>query len=252
MNASRAAIGVIPARLASTRFPNKALASETGLPLVVHVLRRAQQATRLGRVVVAAPDAEILDAVRRHGGEAVETRFDHPNGTTRIAEAIERLAPHGPADAIVVNIQGDEPLVDPRHVDLLVERLEQDPGAGMSTLVCPFTPEEDPANPNVVKAVVAASGRALYFSRACVPFHRDAADPPPGRFRHLGLYAYRREVLGRLAALPESPLEVAERLEQLRALEHGIAIAVGVVDHAEGGIDTPEQYAAFVRRVGRG
>lgn len=247
----RTAIGVIPARLASVRFPNKPLASETGLPLVVHVLRQAQRATRLARVVVAAPDEAILEAVRRHGGEAVATSLDHPNGTSRIAEAVERLAPGGPGDAVVVNIQGDEPMVDPGHVDLVVERLEQDRGAGMSTLVCPFAPGEDPANPNVVKAVVAASGRALYFSRACVPFHRDAADPPPGRFRHLGLYAYRREALLRLARLPESPLERAERLEQLRALEHGIAISVGVVDRAEGGIDTPEQYAEFVRRVGR-
>ncbi|MBM4105430.1 MAG: 3-deoxy-manno-octulosonate cytidylyltransferase [Phycisphaerae bacterium] len=247
----RTAIGVIPARLASVRFPNKPLASETGLPLVVHVLRQAERATRLSRVVVAAPDEAILEAVRRHGGEAVATSLDHPNGTSRIAEAIERVDPAGGGDSIIVNIQGDEPLVDPAHVDLAVERLAQDPGAGISTLVAPFAPGEDPTNPNVVKAVVAASGRALYFSRACVPFHRDAADPPPRRFRHLGLYAYRREALLRLASLPESALERAERLEQLRALEHGIAISVGIVDRAEGGIDTPEQYAEFVRRVGR-
>jgi 3-deoxy-manno-octulosonate cytidylyltransferase (CMP-KDO synthetase) len=186
--------------------------------------------------------------VRRHGGEAVPTREDHPNGTSRIAEAIERLLPDGDPQTIVVNIQGDEPLIDPSHIDLAVELLERDREAGISTLACPFGEAEDPADPNLVKAVVGASGRALYFSRACVPFHRDAADPPPRRLRHLGLYAYRRASLLRLAALPESPLERSERLEQLRALEHGIAIAVGEVSGAEGGIDTPEQYARFVAR----
>lgn len=246
--ATPSAIGVIPARLGSTRFPGKALAAETGTPLVVHVLERARRARRLGRVLVAAPDEAILAAVRAAGGEAILTREDHPNGTSRIAEAIEAIAPGGDPAAIVVNIQGDEPLIDPAHIDRAVELLEADPQAGISTLACPFAPGEDPANPNLVKAVVGASGRALYFSRACVPFHRDAADPPPRRLRHLGLYAYRRGALLRLASLPESPLERAERLEQLRALEHGLAIAVGEVDGAEGGIDTPEQYAAFVAR----
>ncbi|MGA0172814.1 MAG: 3-deoxy-manno-octulosonate cytidylyltransferase [Phycisphaerales bacterium] len=243
-----AAIGVIPARMGSTRFPGKALAAETGLPVVVHVLEQARRASRLGRVLVAAPDEAILEAVQRHGGEAVLTREDHPNGTSRIAEAIERILPGGDPETIVVNIQGDEPLIDPAHIDLAVELLERDSGAGLSTLACPFAEGEDPSDPNLVKAVVAASGRGLYFSRACVPFHRDAADPPPRRLRHLGLYAYRRSALLRLAALPESPLERSERLEQLRALEHGIAIAVGEVAGAEGGIDTPEQYARFVAR----
>jgi 3-deoxy-manno-octulosonate cytidylyltransferase (CMP-KDO synthetase) len=243
-----AAIGVIPARMGSTRFPGKALAAETGLPVVVHVLEQARRASRLGRVLVAAPDEAILEAVQRHGGEAVLTREDHPNGTSRIAEAIERILPGGDPETIVVNIQGDEPLIDPAHIDLAVELLERDSGAGLSTLACPFAESEDPSDPNLVKAVVAASGRGLYFSRACVPFHRDAADPPPRRLRHLGLYAYRRSALLRLAALPESPLERSERLAQLRALEHGIAIAVGEVAGAEGGIDTPEQYARFVAR----
>lgn len=242
------AIGVIPARLGSTRFPGKALADETGLPVVVHVLERARRATRLGRILVAAPDEAILEAVRRHGGEAVLTREDHPNGTSRIAEAIESIAPGGDPATIVVNIQGDEPLIDPAHIDLAVGLLEADAGAGLSTLACAFGEDEDPQDPNLVKAVVGVSGRALYFSRSCVPFHRDAADPPPRRLRHLGLYAYRREALIRLAALPESPIERSERLEQLRALEHGIPIAVGEVAGAEGGIDTPEQYARFVAR----
>jgi 3-deoxy-manno-octulosonate cytidylyltransferase (CMP-KDO synthetase) len=246
---NRTVFGVIPARLGSVRFPRKALAAETGLPLVVHVLRQAMRARRLDRVVVAAPaeDELLLDAVRRHDGEAIATRGDHPNGTSRIAEAMATLAPGGDPDAIVVNVQGDEPLIDPAHIDLAVERLEADRGAGLSTLVCPFPPGEDHADPNAVKAVVAASGRALYFSRAGVPGGRPG-DPPPPRLRHLGLYAYRRAALDRLASLPESPLERIERLEQLRALEHGIPIAVGEVDRAEGGIDTPEQYAAFVAR----
>ncbi|MHC4868718.1 MAG: 3-deoxy-manno-octulosonate cytidylyltransferase [Planctomycetota bacterium] len=241
--------GVIPTRLGSARFPRKALADETGLPMVVHVLRQASRCRRLDRVLVAAPeeDLDLLEAVRRHGGEIVATRSDHPNGTSRIAEAMATLDPEGDPDSIVVNVQGDEPLIDPAHIDLAVERLEGDPNAGMSTLVCPFSPEEDAADPNVVKAVVAASGRALYFSRAAVPGMR-SGDPAPPRLRHLGLYAYRRATLDRLATLPESPLERIERLEQLRALEHGIPIVVGEVDRAEGGIDTPEQYAAFVAR----
>ena len=245
---SAAAIGVIPARLGSTRFPGKALAAETGRPIVVHVLEQARKASRLGRVVVAAPDEAILEAVRRHGGEAVLTREDHPNGTSRIAEAIESIAPEGDPATIVVNIQGDEPLIDPAHIDRAVELLDADLGAGISTLACPFGPGEDPNDPTLVKAVVGVTGRAVYFSRACVPFHRDAADPPPRRLRHLGLYAYRREALLRLADLPESPLERSERLEQLRALEPGIPIAIGEVAGAEGGIDTPEQYARFVAR----
>jgi 3-deoxy-manno-octulosonate cytidylyltransferase (CMP-KDO synthetase) len=244
------AIGIIPTRLGSTRFPRKALAAETGLPLVIHALRRAELARRLSRVVVAVPggDGELLECVRRHGGEVVATREDHPNGTSRVAEAIEQLDPRGSEFPIVVNIQGDEPMIDPAQIDLAVECLDADRGAGISTLACPFGPEDDPADPNLVKAVLSAAGRAIYFSRACVPFQRDAADPTPLRHRHLGLYAYRREPLRQLAALPESPLERAERLEQLRALEHGIAIAAAVVERAEGGIDTPEQYAAFVAR----
>jgi len=241
--------GVIPTRLGSVRLPRKALADETGLPLVVHVLRQAERAGRLDRVVVAAPesDVELLEAVRRHGGEAIPTRGDHPNGTSRIAEAMATLDPGGDPDAIVVNVQGDEPLVEPGHIDLVVRRLEEDPDAGVATLVCPFSEDDDPLDPNLVKAVVGVSGRALYFSRAAVPGGRPG-DPPPRRLRHLGLYAYRRGALDRLAILPESPLERIERLEQLRALEHGIAIAVGEVDRAEAGIDTPEQYAAFAAR----
>lgn len=240
---------MIPTRLGSVRFPRKALAAETGLPLVVHVLRRALEARRLDRVVVAAPaeDRELLEAVREHGGEAVATRSDHPNGTSRIAEAIEILDPGGDPDAVVVNVQGDEPMIEPSQIDRAVELLESDLDAGMSTLVCPLADGESGLDPNVVKAVVSPSGRALYFSRSPIPGCRPD-ETPSRRLRHLGLYAYRRSVLERLAGLPESPLERAERLEQLRALEHGIGIAVGEVEHAEGGIDTPEQYAAFVAR----
>lgn len=241
--------GVIPTRLGSVRFPRKALAAETGLPLVVHVLRQASRARRLDRVAVAAPseDVELLEAVRSHGGEAIPTRGDHPNGTTRIAEAMASLDPDADPDAIVVNVQGDEPLIAPEHIDLVVQRLEEDPQAGMATIVCPFQPDEDAEDPNLVKAVVSESGRAVYFSRSAIPGSR-SDEAPARRLRHLGIYAYRREALDRLAALPESPLERAERLEQLRALEHGIPIAVGEVDAAEGGIDTPAQYASFVAR----
>jgi 3-deoxy-manno-octulosonate cytidylyltransferase (CMP-KDO synthetase) len=240
-------LGVIPARLASQRLPGKALLAETGRPLVIHVLEQASRAVHLDAVVVAAPDEAILEAVRRHGGTAVATSFEHPNGTSRIGEVLAR--PEFASVEIAVNIQGDEPLIDPAAIDRAVGLLIDRPEVEIATLACPFGPDEDPRDPAVVKVVCGSDGMALYFSRACIPHQREPGDPPPPRLRHVGLYAYRREALRRLASLPERPLERSERLEQLRALEHGLRIAVAEVDRAEGGIDTPEQYAAFVARM---
>ncbi len=242
---------VIPARFASTRLPGKPLLNATGKFLVQHVYERAVQAA-VGPVVVATDDIRILDAVRAFGGQAVMTRGDHPSGTDRIAEVAANLK----AD-VIVNMQGDEPQFDPAGVQLLLKMLSDDPGAGMSTLATPVKSLADFHSPNVVKAVRAAGGRALYFSRSPIPFARDAepAIPSDQFLHHLGVYAYRRDVLLKLAATPPHPLEQLEKLEQLRALAHGIPIQVGVIPTAHRGVDTPEDYAAFVagvREVARG
>lgn len=239
-----AAVAIIPARLGSTRFPGKMLAAETGKPLVEHVRGAALRAGRVARVVVATDAMEIAEAVRGFGGEAVMTSPEHPNGSSRLAEAADILG-LGP-DEVVVNVQGDEPEIDPGLIDLAVETLLET-GADVATVASPFGPGQDPADPNIVKVVLDARGRALYFSRALVPHDRDGAG---GRrpLKHVGLYVYRAGFLRRYVALPETPLEQTEKLEQLRVLEHGGSIAVAVAEAHHVGIDTPAQYQAFVRR----
>ncbi len=237
---------MIPTRLGSTRFPGKALADETGRPLILHVVDRARAALSVERVIVTAPDPEIIRIVEEAGVEAIETSFDHPNGTSRLAEVADRLASELPTDAIIVNVQGDEPELDPAAIDAVILALNNDSEADMSTIATPFGPDGDPADPNQVKVVIGLNGQAIYFSRSLIPFDRDAVGATP--LRHVGLYAYRRDFLQRFASWPESPLEQAERLEQLRVLEHGGRIAVAIHASDCGGIDTPEQYAAFVAR----
>lgn len=238
------ALVIIPARLGSTRLPGKPLLAETGKPLVVHVAERAAMAKRVASVAVATDDRAIVEAVEAHGVRAVMTRGDHPNGTSRVREAMDHVGGEQP---FIVNVQGDEPEIAAELVDRLIERL-----AGgvepMATVVAPFRAGADVGDPHVVKAVLDQRGRAIYFSRAAVPHHRDPASPPPTYHQHLGLYAYRREFLPVYAALPSTPAEAAEQLEQLRALEHGHAIAAITTPRAHPGIDTPEQYAAFVER----
>jgi 3-deoxy-manno-octulosonate cytidylyltransferase (CMP-KDO synthetase) len=243
-HAAESACAVIPARLGSTRFPGKMLAAATGKPLVQHVWERVRQARHIDRIIIATDDLRIAEAVAAFGGDAVMTRQDHVSGTTRIAEVAEGLDV-----PLLINVQGDEPEVEPAIIDRLVELLEERPECPMATLATPLDAVEDLVNPNVVKLVRRLDGTALYFSRSPIPFDREGAGEAPP-LRHLGLYGYRREFLFRYAALAESPLERTERLEQLRALEHGVPIAVAIV-HASGhGIDTPEQYAAFVARCG--
>jgi 3-deoxy-manno-octulosonate cytidylyltransferase (CMP-KDO synthetase) len=236
---------VIPARYCSTRLYGKPLLRSTGKYLIQHVYDRAREAKSVDRVIVATDDSRIFSAVEAFGGTAVMTRRDHPSGTDRVAEVAAGLD----VDA-VINLQGDEPLFDPAGLDLLASLLKADPVAGVATLATPIRDRETYLSPNRVKVVCDDQGRALYFSRSPIPFVRDdspdfAADPP--RFLlHLGVYAYRRQTLLRLADAPPHPLEESEKLEQLRVLGTGGTIRVGVVAMAHRGVDTPSDYAAFV------
>jgi len=235
---------VIPARYASTRFPGKALAAETGKPLIQHVYEAAGACRAAERIVVATDDERIVDAVQRFEGHVVLTARHHPNGASRVAEAADILGLDD--ESIVVNVQGDEPELAPGLIDAAIEAL-RDSGAPMSTVASPFAVDEDPIDPNIVKVVRRLDGAALYFSRALIP-HSDGDPPVEPPLKHVGLYAYRRSFLRTYAALDPTPLERAERLEQLRALEHGYDIAVAVRAAHHHGVDTPAQYARFVDR----
>jgi 3-deoxy-manno-octulosonate cytidylyltransferase (CMP-KDO synthetase) len=246
-------VAVIPARYASTRFPGKPLARQTGKYLIQHVCEQVASTRRIHRCLVATDDERIVAAVREFGGEAVMTRRDHPSGTDRIAEVVRGLP--GAPDDIIVNVQGDEPEIEPSYLDRLVERLtgERPEECPVATLACPFPPGADPCDPNCVKVVTNLAHRALYFSRARIPYPRDGrGEGPPGRcLLHLGVYAYRRACLLQLAAWKPGELEQVEKLEQLRVLEHGLALAVEIVPQTSVGIDTPEDYARFVARCRR-
>jgi len=240
---------LIPARLASTRLPNKPLADIAGIPMVVRVAQRvAQGLLQPARIVVAADHPAILQACAQHGVEALLTREDHPSGSDRLAEACDVL---GLQDHdIVVNVQGDEPLIDPALVQSVADQLVQHPSASMGTAAHAIASVEDFNNPNVVKVVLNATGMALYFSRAPIAWWRDGfaqgmlALPQPAPLRHIGIYSYRAGFLRQFPKLPQAPLEVTEALEQLRALWHGYGIAVCITDTAPGaGVDTPEDLA---------
>jgi 3-deoxy-manno-octulosonate cytidylyltransferase (CMP-KDO synthetase) len=236
---------VIPARYASSRLPAKPLLRETGKYLVQHVYERASE-SRAVHVVVATDDDRIVRAVQSFGGNVVTTRDDHPSGTDRVAEVAERL------DAeIIVNLQGDEPMIEAATLDLLADLLANDPESDMATLATPICSLEQWRDPNCVKVVCNAKGQALYFSRSPIPFVRDGepdfTDPAKPFLQHLGLYAYRREFLLELAKLPPEPLELCEKLEQLRVLAVGRKIQVGVIEHAARGVDTPADYERFVQ-----
>jgi 3-deoxy-manno-octulosonate cytidylyltransferase (CMP-KDO synthetase) len=238
-------IAIVPARRGSTRLPDKPLIDLAGLPLVVRTAQQAQKSSA-SRVMVATDDDAILTACKGHGIEAVLTRRDHRSGTDRISEVARMLGLSG--DAIVVNVQGDEPLIDPALIDAVATALADAPDCAMATACHPLSNHADLANPNIVKVVCNAKGRALYFSRAAIPFERDArpADlsPPSMALRHVGIYAYRAEFLLRFPGLAEAPLESIEMLEQLRALWHGENIVV--IDSGKPpapGVDTKEDLA---------
>jgi 3-deoxy-manno-octulosonate cytidylyltransferase (CMP-KDO synthetase) len=220
---SPSTVAIIPARYGSTRLPGKALADMAGRPMVWHVAERARRARGIARVIVATDDVRIRDAVADAGVEVALTRADHPSGTDRLAEVARGL------DAgVLINVQGDLPLLDPLMIEALAARMADDPALPMATLAVPVHDDGEWRSPHVVKVVASADHRALYFSRSPVPFDRDGTRVPgePLGWRHVGMYAYRRDVLLRLAELPPSPLERRERLEQLRALEHGISIGI--------------------------
>lgn len=247
-------IGIIPARLASTRLPGKVLLDRTGKPLIQHVWEAASRAATLSDLYVAADDPQVAGAVERFGGRCVLTSPDHQSGTSRVREVAVKLGIG--AESVVVNIQGDEPEIDPGVIDAGVEALLaacstsmgcQGPRVPMATVASPFFPGEDPANPAIVKVVLRRDRTALYFSRALIPFERSGGAAEP--LKHVGLYVYRRWFLDRYAELEPTPLERAEVLEQLRVLEHGFPIAVAVRPTRSQGIDTPEQYEAFVARA---
>jgi len=227
------ALVLIPARMAATRLPGKPLLDIAGLPMIVHVLRRAE-AAGIGRVAVATDTPEIAAAVTAHGGEAVMTRPDHPSGSDRIYEALCKLDPEGQIEAIV-NVQGDLPTIPPQDVRAALALLE-DPGVDIGTLTAEIRKDEEHTNPSVVKLVGSPLGgkrlRALYFTRATAPY----GDGP--RYHHIGLYAYRRAALERFVTLPPSTLERQEKLEQLRALEAGMRIDAAIVDSVPLGVDT--------------
>jgi 3-deoxy-manno-octulosonate cytidylyltransferase (CMP-KDO synthetase) len=251
MGAPEQAVVIIPARYGAERLPGKPILERarelTGKYIIQHVYEQAARAASVARVIVATDDERIRQAVRDFGGEARMTRADHASGTDRIAEvAAELEAP------IVVNVQGDEPEIRPEQVEQVITLLTEDEAAVMGTLAHPIESEAEWRDPNVVKVVLDAAGCALYFTRSPVPFARDGggwdAEAPARPLRHLGIYSYRRDFLMRYAQMPPAPLEVTERLEQLRALSAGYRIRIGLTPHACIGIDTPEDLEAWLQK----
>ena len=279
-------IAVIPARYDSTRFAGKVLAKDTGKYLIQHTYERACMAKTPEKVIIATDSEKVVAAAAEFGAECVMTSPDHQSGTDRIAEAVTKLADSGQrignsdvyakrytlnADDIVVNLQGDEPEIDPANIDYLARLLMDNPDCPMATLSAEFQTADQVADPNIVKVAIAWSvqrgadrkdlnakrcplnadcGEAIYFSRSVIPYDRDAAGVGNVQqyLRHLGIYAYRKDFLQKITSLPQTPLERIEKLEQLRAIENGYSILVGKVKHTCDGIDTPEQYAEFVKR----
>lgn len=225
-------IGVIPARWASSRLPGKPLADLCGKPVIQHTYEQCRKTRSLSRIIVATDDKRIFDAVQGFGGEGAMTSSEHPNGTSRVAEVVADID----CD-YVINIQGDEPMIDPRVIDQLCDVLVKSP-CPMATLSCPFESDDEANDPNNVKVVTGLDGRALYFSRSRIPFARSGS---PVVYKHIGIYGYRKDFLPVYLNLSETPLSEAESLEQLRVLEHGYDIAVAVSEYPDNGvgINTP-------------
>jgi len=242
-------IGIIPARYASTRFPGKPLVDILGKTMICRVYEQAS-ASKLDKVYVATDDHRIADEMIAHGAEVIMTSPDHPSGTDRCAEVIAKLGEEIDERSVIINIQGDEPFIDPDQIDLLVSCFEK-PDVNIATLVRKFSNSEDILNPNTIKVVKAVDDFALYFSRSTVPFERDgnAGNPSPENyFQHIGLYGYRAGTLATLATLAPSKLELAEKLEQLRWLENGYKIMTALSDHESWSVDSPEDLEKMLRR----
>lgn len=237
---------VIPARYASSRLPGKPLADLLGKPMVQHVVERARRVGGVERVLVATDDRRILDAVVAFGGEAVLTREDHPSGTDRLAEVAASVE-----GDLFVNLQGDEPLIRPADIELLISGMRDNPAVDVGTL-CHALPASEAADPNLVKVVLGASGDALYFSRAPIPFPREPAEGAASYLKHIGIYAYRRPVLAHYGTLPVPMIEQSEKLEQLRLLHAGYRIRVFQVAPTGPGVDTPEGLEEVRRRLAAG
>ena len=248
----------IPARYGSTRFPGKVLAKDTGKFLLQHTYEQVRKASLPDKIIIAADDERIVAAAKSFGAQCILTSPAHNSGTDRIAEAVATALPQADRPTspraveteIVVNVQADEPEIEPKNIDHLAELLIENPDYPMGTLAADFQTPEQVADANIVKVVVDCAGRALYFSRAPIPYDREKSGigKIEQYLRHIGIYAYRKEFLLKFTNLPQTHLEKIEKLEQLRAIENGFDILVGKVDHAWAGIDTPEQYAEFVKR----
>jgi 3-deoxy-manno-octulosonate cytidylyltransferase (CMP-KDO synthetase) len=239
-------LACIPARYGSTRLAGKVLAKDTGKFLIQHTYERACLAALPEKVIIAADDQKIADAAETFGAECILTSVEHKSGTDRIAEAVKDIDVE-----IVVNLQADEPEIDPQNIDFLAELLANNPDYQMATLAADFQNPKQVANPDIVKVITDSNGRAIYFSRAPIPYDRDKSGVGKIQqyLRHIGIYAYRKQFLLKITALPQTKLEKIEKLEQLRAIENGFSILVGKVKHTCDGIDTPQQYADFIKRV---
>ncbi len=242
-------IACIPARYGSTRFPAKVLAKDTGQFLIQHTWQRACEAKLPEKVIIAADDKRVAEAVESFGAECIMTSPDCPSGTDRIAEAVADINVD-----IVVNLQADEPEIDPANIDKVAQLLLDNPDAPMATLAADFQNTAQISDPNIVKVIMGKNNKAIYFSRSVIPYDRDKAGVGNVKnyMRHLGIYAYQKDFLLKITKLPQTPLEKIEKLEQLRALENGFSILVAKVSHTCDGIDTPEQYAEFVKRYKKG
>ena len=238
-------VACIPARYASTRFAGKVLAKDTGKFLIQHTWEQACLARLPEQVIIAADDQRIADAAKSFGAECILTSPEHKSGTDRIAEAVADMDVD-----IVINLQADEPEIDPENIDYLARLLIENEDCPMATLAADFENPEHIADHNIVKVIADCNAKAIYFSRAAIPFDREKSGIGKTQqySRHIGIYAYRKEFLLKITALPQSSLEKIEKLEQLRALENGFPILVGKVEHTCDGIDTPQQYARFVTR----
>jgi 3-deoxy-manno-octulosonate cytidylyltransferase (CMP-KDO synthetase) len=238
-------LACIPARYSSTRFPGKVLAKDTGKFLIQHVYEQACLAKLPEKVIIAADDQRIADAALDFAAECVLTSPDHKSGTDRIAEAVKNIDVE-----IVINLQADEPEIEPKNIDLLAQILIDHPNAPMATLAADFQNAEQITDPNIVKLITDYNGRAIYFSRSPIPYDRETKGIGPAQnyLRHIGTYAYRKDFLMEITKLPQTNLEKIEKLEQLRAIENGFPILIGKVKHTCDGIDTPQQYDAFVKR----